>query len=137
MLVFHVKVKKKNKGTKTFKPIIQIIQVLFNCIHKSTIICKRKRKKIIIKMSSAPSLVPSVVGDKPHFHHSFHSAYGPDDLSYFGYFSGMILIIVLVILPLLLMGFRAKNVFRRGGGGTGSGIPTNLDGSGGGANWYS
>ena len=83
---------------------------------------------------SASSVAPDLLVDNnkpPHFHHSFHSAYGPDDLSYFGYFTGMILIIVLVILPLLLMGFRAKNVFRRGV------VPSNLDGSGGGANWYS
>ena len=44
-----------------------------------------------------------------------HFTYGPDDLSYFGYLIGLALIAVFVILPLVLMGVRAKNVFRKGG----------------------
>lgn len=54
-----------------------------------------------------------------------HFGYTPDDISYLGYLIGLALIGVFVVLPLVLMGVRAKNIFRRGNA---------IEGAG--SNWY-
>ena len=40
--------------------------------------------------------------------------YEPSDISLFGYFLGLLLIFGLVLLPLGMMGLKARNIFRRG-----------------------
>jgi hypothetical protein len=59
------------------------------------------------------------------------ASYSAEDLSWFGYIAGLVLIFLVVVLPLLFMGLRAKNIFRRGGATAGA-----LDTSSA-ATWYS